>query len=107
MTKEELFEFHRAFCDSMVMVAYDKNHDYTGNNSNPFANFNVVETLGVTSTEVGFLTRMLDKFQRLNSFVQTGSLKVKDESVQDTLKDLANYCVLLAAYLKGRSSRGK
>jgi hypothetical protein len=37
---------------------------------------------------------------RIASFVKNGELKVKDESVQDTLLDLANYSMLFAAYLK-------
>ena len=67
-----------------------KNKDYTGGSDDPFANFKSVEVLGI-STEVGFLTRMMDKMKRIASFVHKGELAVKDESVTDTLQDLSNY----------------
>jgi hypothetical protein len=79
-----------------------KNADYTGfKDDNPFANFEAVEAFGL-NTEIGFLTRMTDKMARIASFVRNGELKVKDESVQDTLLDLANYSMLFAAYLKSK-----
>jgi hypothetical protein len=56
----------------------------------------------VTSSEVGTFTRMSDKMSRLASFIRNGELVVKDESVQDTLIDLANYAVLLSAQIIDR-----
>lgn len=53
-------------------------------------------------TEQGFLTRMMDKMKRISSFVEKGELQVKDESVTDTLRDLANYSCLLAGYIKSQ-----
>lgn len=99
MTKEEYLDFHEKTCAKMVSITRAKNADYTGNSPNPFANFTRVEALGICSTEQGFLTRMMDKFCRISSFVQQGTLQVKDESVEDTLLDLANYAILLAGYI--------
>lgn len=86
----------------MQQITKAKNSDYTGVNSDPFSNFTVVEQLGICSTEQGFLTRMTDKLKRITSFVQKGFLDVKDESVDDTLLDLANYCLLFTGYLKAK-----
>lgn len=85
----------------MLEICKAKNADYAGVNADvdPFANFARVEALGICKTEVGFLTRMTDKLCRIASFVAKGTLMVKDESVEDTLLDLANYCLLLGAYL--------
>ncbi|MCC6809958.1 MAG: DUF1599 domain-containing protein [Deltaproteobacteria bacterium] len=83
----------------MVEVCEAKNADYAGATSDPFANFTRVESLGICKTEVGFLTRMTDKLCRIASFAAKGTLAVKDESVEDTLLDLANYCLLFGAYL--------
>jgi hypothetical protein len=47
---------------------------------------------------------MMDKLGRLASFIQKGQLNVADEKVEDTLLDLANYCVILAAYLQHKTS---
>lgn len=104
MTKSEYMAFHKAACEKMHTITKAKNADYTGTGANPFANFERVEALGICSTEQGFLTRMTDKMSRLSSFVQRGVLEVKDESVEDTLLDLANYSILLAAYIKAKKS---
>jgi hypothetical protein len=99
MTKQQYFEFSKAFFGECLAIAEKKNADYTGVNQDPFANFKSVESLGI-STEAGFLTRMMDKMARIGSFVAKGELLVKDESVKDTLRDLANYACLLAGYIE-------
>lgn len=103
MTREEYFAFHEKLTKRMTEITRAKNADYTGAaGDDPFANFNRVDSLGVCSTEQGFMVRMLDKYMRINSFVQLGALQVKDESVQDTLLDLANYCLLFLGYLESQ-----
>lgn len=105
MTREEYFQFHDEMTKKMGEITRAKNADYTGaTGDDPFANFNRVGSLGVCSTEQGFMVRMLDKYMRINSFVQKGFLNVKDESVEDTLLDLANYCLLFSGYLKSKRS---
>lgn len=101
MTKQEYFEFSKEFFDNCIEISRKKNADYTGKDANPFGNFQSVETLGI-STEQGFLTRMMDKMKRIASFVEQGTLQVKDESITDTLRDLANYSSLLAGYIKSK-----
>lgn len=103
MTKAEYFEFHQQCIEKMSAITKAKNADYTGTGDDPFANFTRVEALGVCSTEQGFLTRMVDKLARINSFAQKGELQVKDESVEDTLLDLANYAILFAGYIKSKN----
>jgi hypothetical protein len=102
MTKKEYFEFSEEFFNSCIEISKKKNADYTGKNDDPFSNFQSVNVLGI-STEHGFLTRMMDKMKRIASFTENGELQVKDESVTDTLKDLANYSCLLAGYLKSKA----
>lgn len=86
----------------MTEVTKRKNADYTGKGNDPFANFSKAELLGICSTEQGFLVRMSDKISRIISFVQKGVLEVEDERVEDTLMDLANYCILMSAYIKSK-----
>jgi hypothetical protein len=102
MTKDEYMAYHQSMCDRMVETTRVKNADYTGTNPDPFANFGVVDILGITSGEIGFMVRMTDKFMRIRSFVQKGILLVKDESIEDTLIDLANYCILFAGYIRSK-----
>jgi len=99
LTSLELLEFFDKQTAKMRSIMEAKNADYTGATADPFANFSRVESLGICSTEQGFLTRMTDKLCRIASFVKKGELKVKDESVHDTLIDLANYAILMAAHL--------
>ncbi len=102
MRKSEYLEFHAAMCQRMIEITKAKNADYTGEGDDPFANFTRVEVLGITDTTRGFLVRMVDKLSRITSFAQKGILEVKDESVEDTLLDLANYSILLAGYIKSK-----
>lgn len=83
-----------------IDISRKKNADYTGGNEDPFSNFTSV---GEEWTEIGFYTRMMDKMGRIRSFIKNGQLQVKDESVIDTLNDLANYCCLFAGYLKSKN----
>lgn len=106
MNREEYFKFHEEMTRKMNDITRAKNTDYTGAvGDDPFSNFNRVGSLGVCSTEQGFMVRMLDKYMRINSFVQKGFLNVKDESVEDTLLDLANYCILFAGYLESKRTK--
>lgn len=102
MNKKQYLDFHKSFCEEMINVTKMKNADYSGAGDDPFSNFRQIGHLIQTDNvvEIGFLTRMSDKFSRIGSFISNGTLQVKDESVEDTLHDLANYCALFAGYLK-------
>ena len=103
MTKDDYFQFAEKFFGDCIETSRKKNSDYTGVNADPFANFKVIEVYNIPA-EIGFITRMSDKMSRITSFIQKGSLQVEDESVIDTLKDLANYSCLLAALIKSRKN---
>lgn len=107
MTRKQYMKYHREMCDKMIEITQAKNHDYAGFNDDPFANFKVVEGAGIASTEQGFLTRMMDKISRVNSFTQQGVCNVKDESIEDTLLDLSNYAILMAGYIKSKKEENK
>jgi hypothetical protein len=103
MNKESYFAFHADFCRRMEDITRRKNADYCGDNDDPFANFRLVEKLRIATTEQGFLTRMSDKLSRIASLIGKEA-QVKDESIADTLHDLANYCALFAGYLTSKKS---
>lgn len=94
----------KTYTTRMVETAAKKNADYAGASPKPFANFSHVEDLGIATTEQGFLTRMTDKLCRVATFAKKGVLQVSDESVEDTLLDLANYSLLMAAYIKAKKA---
>lgn len=106
MTQDELFEFHQTMSSRALAICQRKNHDYTSaaaGGSDPFANFSRVESMGIMTTEQGFLVRMTDKMSRLSTYADLGRLEVGDETVEDTLLDLINYSILLAAYMRHRN----
>ena len=90
---EELTELHNL-----------KNQDYA-TTENPYKNLEGVERLGIPAWR-GVVIRMMDKFSRLEEFCVKEELAVKDETIEDTLKDLAIYSVL-AMILYRKRMEGK
>ena len=83
----------RTVQDKLVNIYAKKNHDY-GDSFNE----------GCNELGVGYaFSRIFDKtkrFQTLAKGIMTNSLsiKVQDETVEDTIMDLANYCVMYLAW---------
>lgn len=109
MTKKEFYQFHKEMTARMYEITLAKNSDYTSgvDDKDPFANFRQCERFGITSAEIGFLTPMSDKFARIASFAKKGELMVKDETVQDTALDLANYLILFLGFLADKKGHYK
>lgn len=53
--------------------------------------------------EVAALVRMSDKWNRLNSLIRNPDIPVGDESVEDTLLDLANYCIMTVLWARSKN----
>lgn len=103
MTRDELLKNHEVLCKMARDLMDRKNRDYAGNDGlEPFANFTRVESMGICTTEQGFLCRVTDKLSRLSSFFESGKFHVKDESLEDTILDVINYMVLLSSYVKDK-----
>tara|TARA_X000001316_G_C912147_1_gene27235 strand:- start:366 stop:674 length:309 start_codon:yes stop_codon:yes gene_type:complete len=69
-----------------------KRHDYASV-EDVFANFRTCEMAGIPSWK-GVCVRIGDKFSRIMGFARREKLEVKDESIKDTLVDLANYALI-------------
>jgi len=78
--------------DQMAELHSRKNHDYAGT-EDPLKNLRASLRLGVDPV-TAVLVRLQDKWSRLEEFVISGQLLVKDESVEDTLMDNAVYSLL-------------
>ena len=72
-----------------------KNHDYGNSFSETF------RKLGIISAT----TRMLDKMNRIVSIVTKDQQKVNDESLRDTLIDIANYAVMTIMEIDKKKER--
>lgn len=105
MTRDELLKYHNDICKEAQELMSLKNRDYAGNDgTEPFANFTRVESMGICSTEQGFMVRLTDKMSRISSFLNSGKLHVDNESFHDTIVDVINYMVLLSSYIKEKDS---
>lgn len=99
MTIEELLTLHEQTTEKARGIMRAKNSDYTAGSADPFANFRASEALGVPGV-LSILIRMMDKMQRVRSFVELGELKVKAETVDDAFLDIVNYAILAQGMLK-------
>ena len=77
---------HRELCEFLNNVYVAKNKDYGDSFGSMF------EELGIISA----VTRIGDKYNRLKNLATKSAEEraVKDESIKDTLLDMANYCIM-------------
>lgn len=89
-------DIHKEICLELNNMYKSKNHDYGNSFSETF------QKLGMISA----VTRISDKCNRLISLCKLpqDEQKVKDESIQDTLLDMANYCILTAMEIRGNKN---
>lgn len=80
--------------DKAMKLVISKNQDYAGT-KDPLANFRAVENTSITDMITAILVRMSDKWTRICNLHNKGFAAVKDETIEDTLLDLMNYCAIL------------
>ena len=68
-----------------------KNSDYA--DTNPLGNLEMCELGGLPGWK-GVIVRLTDKMARLLTFMKKEEYKVKDESVEDTFRDMAVYAII-------------
>ena len=92
MKSNELVKKHGEICIFLNEVYEKKNKDY----GNSFEE--TYKRLGIISA----VTRIADKMSRLESLATKPEEErlVKDESIKDTVLDMANYCIMLAMELE-------
>ena len=79
---EERVKKHMEVCTGLNNLYARKNHDY----GNSFAQQRL-------RRKDSILVRLYDKYLRIEQLMNSEA-KVKDESIEDTLLDLANYCIM-------------
>lgn len=106
MKQKTYFKMHKRICKEARKLSKAKNDDYADPTRYPddplaiFRNFLQCENQGICSVEKGFLVRLSDKSSRLCNILQEGKkISVKDEKIEDTVKDEINYLILLLAYI--------
>ena len=74
---------HASICEELNEIYARKNHDYGDSFGKGYAEYGMVMAV----------IRLEDKLNRLKSLIKAEAL-VKDESINDTLMDLANYAIM-------------
>lgn len=87
-------EKHAAICNKLHETYKSKNADY----GNSFGD--MFQELGIITA----VTRIGDKFNRVKTLVKNGKAEVKDESLKDTILDMANYCIMTLIEMDGSSN---
>lgn len=98
LTTQDLFTIADSTFTACKKIMQAKNADYSGGTGDPLANFRESVCFNVRP-EIGVLIRSMDKFKRIQSFVEKGQLLVKDEPVEDAIQDVINYMILLKALI--------
>lgn len=93
MSGDAKTSLHKALCDMIHDTYVKKNHDYGDSFSRSF------EEWGTVSAAV----RIEDKFNRFKNLIKNNDNMVKDESVTDTLLDMANYCIMTVMELRSEN----
>ena len=78
--------------DEMRRIHDKKSHDYA-EQDDLYKNFKECEDMGIPAWK-GIVIRMTDKMSRVKGFCKRDNLAVDDESIEQTLLDLANYSLL-------------
>lgn len=87
----ESVQLHKEICNELNQTYEKKNSDYGNSFGNTF------EKLGIISA----ITRITDKYNRLVSLCTSEKgRQVKDETISDTLLDMANYCIMTEMELR-------
>ncbi|MBQ5589581.1 MAG: DUF1599 domain-containing protein [Anaerotignum sp.] len=77
---------HRNICNELNNLYERKNRDY----GDSFHKTYLEEGMAMARI------RLTDKLERFKKLTREGGQAVKDESIRDTLIDMANYCIMTA-----------
>lgn len=83
-TTKTKVQMHREICEEINDLYARKNHDYGDSFHQTF----VEEGMAMARIRLG------DKFNRFKTLSRSEEQKVDDESIRDTLIDLANYAIM-------------
>ena len=86
---------HKQLCEELNTLYERKNRDYGDSFGESFKEY------GVTMTAI----RLSDKLNRFKTLIKGDSQQVNDESIKDTLLDLANYAIMTVMEMEGNNDQ--
>lgn len=96
MNTSQKYDMHARICQKMNDLYRRKNDNYHDSFSNTFKKYGPISAL----------VRINDKFERVESLLLGAENKLDDERLEDTLVDMANYCIMTIIELEGDKSTG-
>lgn len=97
VVKNLMVEEHKKLCIGLNKLYEKKNAAYGDSFGKSFADY------GVTSA----LVRMSDKWNRLNELAMNKDVDNLGESLEDTLIDMSNYCLMTVMELRKQKKENK
>ena len=88
-------EQHKALCLDMNALFAKKNHDYGDSFSETY------RKLGIISA----VTQITHKYNRLVEIVTSDHQEIPEETIEDTLIDLANYALMTVLELRNEKAK--
>ena len=85
--------------EDMADLHKRKSAGYVGDNPDNWSNFRMSEAFGISATD-GVITRMSDKWSRLQSLWHSKLNDQVGESIEDTLMDLSAYALILICLIR-------
>lgn len=90
-------EHHARICEEINKLYERKNHDYGDSFHQTFSE----EGMAMARIRLG------DKLRRFKTLSRGGEQKVNDESIRDTLIDLANYAIMTVLEMEVANNDGE
>lgn len=99
----------KAYFEKTIKIMSDimlsKGYDYA--NEDRLSNFKLAGNIAGNSAEINCLNLIATKVARLGVLLNQQNKKPNNESIDDTLMDLANYSILLSMLIHERSTNGQ
>lgn len=86
---------HKEVCEVLNGIYQQKNVAYGDSFGNTYRDLGIISAV----------TRISDKFNRLKTLVRNSDIPTGDESIGDTLLDMANYCIMTYMELENEQNR--
>lgn len=99
MTPSEYLTFLKETHRQEEAITQQRNGDYSASDD-CFSNFR-------RYGEMQFLSRMYEKFCRIENIIKTGKVNSVDDRFEDACIDLANYCHLLLGFVQEKTMAKK
>jgi len=99
MTQEEQLKHFEVFTTQMKEILFNKGNDYA--NTDRLSNFKLAGNICGLKAEQNCLSLIATKVARLGVLLNSDK-EPNNESIQDTVMDLANYSILLSMILNDK-----